>query len=297
MCHVYILKVINKLGHCISYEKTCEIETALAEIAIHQSNGMNILPLLPTENETILTYFWVDNFDVKVERLGGSGAVNTTHLMAFQESHARAPDIRKPLVSFKRSGRRKLLINEDQKVHTTNRVSSNPEPPKFNRAEVQAIDVLPSYDNQLYKLFFVWNFFRKQNSYDQLLPNFSGWLLRNRQRKIPINSLKKTIETYLPPITSKVTEFTTIETYIEYLEILSLSCNMPYVNITLDVGAAMNAFKFIWSNPERFENVVIHLGDFHFMKENFQVRLYFYPTQYFLYFFKHQCFLSTNFLY
>ena len=221
------------MGHCISYKKTCEIETALTEIAIHQSNGMNILPLLPRENETILTYFWVDNFDVKVQRLGGSGAVNTTHLMAFQESQARAPEIRKPLVSFKRSGRRKLLINQEHKIHTTNKVSSNPEPPKFDRAEVQAYDVLPSYDNQLYKLFFVWNFFRKQNSYDQLLPNFSGWLLRNRQRKIPINNLKKTIETYLPPITSKVTEFTTIETYIEYLEVLSLSCNMPYVNITL----------------------------------------------------------------
>lgn len=234
---------------------------------------MNVLPLRPTENETVLTYFWVDNFDVKVERLGGSGAINTTHLMAFQESYAKAPEIQKPLVSFKRSGRRKFVLNQEQKMHTTNTVSSKPEPPKFKRAEVQAINSLPIYDNQLYKLFFVWIFCRKQNSYDQVLPNFSGWLLRNRQKKIPTSSLKKTVETYLPPITSKVTEFTTIETYIEYLEALSLSCNMPYVNITLDVGAAMNAFKFVWSSPKRFENVVIHLGDFHFIKENFQVRL------------------------
>ena len=47
---------------------------------------------------------------------------------------------------------------------------------------------------------------------------------------------------------------------------------MPYVNITLDVGAAMNAYKLIWNFQERFRNVVIHLGDFHFMKENFQVK-------------------------
>ena len=79
------------------------------------------------------------------------------------------------------------------------------------------------------------------------------------------------METYLPPIPSKVAEFTTIETYLEYLEKLSMSCNMPFVNITLDVGAAMNAYKFVWSNPERFKNVVTHLGDFHFIKENFQV--------------------------
>ena len=32
---------------------------------------------------------------------------------------------------------------------------------------------------------------------------------------------------------------------------------MPFVSITLDVGAAMNACKFIWNNPERFKNVAI----------------------------------------
>ena len=89
-----------------------------------------------------------------------------------------------------------------------------------------------------------------------------------RKKFLLINS--KTVETYLPPIPSKVVEFTTIERYLEYLEKLSMSCNMPFVNIALDVGVAMNPFKFVWSNPVRFKNVVIQLGDFHFIKENFQ---------------------------
>ena len=58
---------------------------------------------------------------------------------------------------------------------------------------------------------------------------------------------------------------------MSYLQSLASSVNMPYVNITLDVGAAINAYKFLWSNPDWLNNVVIHLGDFHFMKENFQV--------------------------
>ena len=97
------------------------------------------------------------------------------------------------------------------------------------------------------------------------------WLLQNRQKETPTYQLQKSVETYLCPIPSKVAEFTTVETYLEYLEKLSMSCNMPFVNITLDVGAAMNAYKFVWSNPERFKNVFIHLGDFYFIKENFQV--------------------------
>ena len=46
---------------------------------------------------------------------------------------------------------------------------------------------------------------------------------------------------------------------------------MPYLNITLDVGAALNTFKFLCNGVEQYQNVLIHLGDFHFMEENFQV--------------------------
>ena len=45
--------------------------------------------------------------------------------------------------------------------------------------------------------------------------------------------------------------------------------NIPYANITFDIGAAMNVFKVLWNYPEKFSNIVIHLGDFHYMKEDF----------------------------
>ena len=48
---------------------------------------------------------------------------------------------------------------------------------------------------------------------------------------------------------------------------------MPYVNITLDVGIAINAYKTIWNDPVEYYNVIIHLGSCHFMKENFQIKL------------------------
>ena len=55
------------------------------------------------------------------------------------------------------------------------------------------------------------------------------------------------------------------------LQSLAASTNMPYVNITLDVGTVINVYKLLWSNQHYFQNVVIHIGDFHSMKENFQV--------------------------
>ena len=85
---------------------------------------------------------------------------------------------------------------------------------------------------------------------------------------------RKTTGCYLPPITTKVTDSKAIHQYIEYCQLLSSEVNMPYTNTTLDVGAAINAFKYLWSNNNTFSNVVIHLGDFHFMKENFKVKIF-----------------------
>ena len=45
------------------------------------------------------------------------------------------------------------------------------------------------------------------------------------------------------------------------------SVNMPQVNVFLDIGVAMNAYDY----PDKFSNVLVHLGDFHFMKEIFSV--------------------------
>ena len=68
---------------------------------------------------------------------------------------------------------------------------------------------------------------------------YSGWLLEERNAK----NLVKTELTHLPPIHSNVTEFKTIINYMLYLQKLAEEVNMPYVNVTLDMGATIYAFK------------------------------------------------------
>ena len=118
--------------------------------------------------------------------------------------------------------------------------------------------------------YFVWCWLRWLNSLDQVVSSYSGWLLEERNAK----NLVKTELTHLPPIHSKVTEFKTILNYMLYLQKLAEKVNMPYVNVTLDMGATVYAFKVSWNRKEEFKNVVIHLGDFHFMKENFQASFF-----------------------
>ena len=47
---------------------------------------------------------------------------------------------------------------------------------------------------------------------------------------------------------------------------------MPYTNIALDVGASINAYKFLWNTDDMYDDNIIHLGSFHSIKENFHVR-------------------------
>ena len=91
-------------------------------------------------------------------------------------------------------------------------------------------------------------------------------LLKQARASVPS---KQTIPTYLPPLNEPVTEFTTIFKYLSYMQSLAESVNMPFSNVFLDVGASINACKLIWNYTNVFSNVIVHLGDFHFMKEIF----------------------------
>ena len=53
-----IFDIFHKLGHCISYNLTCEIEAAQAECAVKASQESNLLPLKPESNEkTVFTHY------------------------------------------------------------------------------------------------------------------------------------------------------------------------------------------------------------------------------------------------
>ena len=116
---------------------------------------------------------------------------------------------------------------------------------------------------------------RDSNSYRRRYPFLPSMMLKLKSKKFKDDGTKtsKTHEKDLPPLATKTTDPNTIYTYMEYFLKLSKAMHMKYVNITLDIGAAMNAYKFLWEKLEQFSNVVIHIGDFQYLKEDFKVIL------------------------
>lgn len=261
-----VVDIVNGLGHCLSYNTTMDIKTGVAEQLLEQINRIEILPLQPlTEQSIAPTYFWVDNFDMNIDRVLGGGAINNTHLMAFQEITDGTRLVMNPKKGILRKKSRQLFY-EDLNTQTLT-IDSQMEPPQF--VTHQSCTYASKEFDMVY---FLWTYIRNINMFQQIVPSFKGFILQVKQAvddTLPV----KTVETFLPPITAKVTDFNTIQKYLTYLQKLSNSVNMPYVNVTLDVGAAINAFKTVWNHPDVYKNVVIHLGGFHFLKENFQVSI------------------------
>ena len=73
-------------------------------------------------------------------------------------------------------------------------------------------------------------------------------------------TILRTVEIYLPPVPSKVANPNTIYECMLYLQNRAAKVNMKYANITLNVGAAINAFKVLWTYPEILSNVAFHLS-------------------------------------
>ena len=117
------------------------------------------------ENSYILTYFWVDNFNLKVETQGGGGAINST-LVAFQET---APSVAlTSKVDIPRSRRRSLEIEKQG----NNIVVVNLKRERNNRIS----SITTNYDVTAFRFMYnLWSLYRYLNKIDQNVPIFSAW--------------------------------------------------------------------------------------------------------------------------
>ena len=120
-------EINHRLGHSIDYKFVREIETALAEAAQVLANENGALLVNPTsDNEAVLTFFWADNFDMKVGTQTGKGSIHSTHMVAFQEL-SQMSAITKKKAELERTKRRAPETSETEARNIS--VDPKKEPP------------------------------------------------------------------------------------------------------------------------------------------------------------------------
>ena len=77
-----IISLLNRFGHCQSYTKVLELETAMCN-NVTDREGM--LPATITSTDNIVTHLCWDNFDLNEETSSGSRTTHTAHGNVIQE--------------------------------------------------------------------------------------------------------------------------------------------------------------------------------------------------------------------
>ena len=85
------------------------------------------------------------------------------------------------------------------------------------------------------KKLMLWKLARYTYNSDQVVPRFTGWRIMVSDA---CGSPTKTVITYLPPIHKPITENDTVVEFLHQVQEMAHQLNMPYVRLTLDVGAA-----------------------------------------------------------
>eukprot|EP00111_Clytia_hemisphaerica_P011841 TCONS_00034803-protein len=76
-----VIDFLNKLDYCITYNDVCDIETALAEAAQVEAQSATVLRYHPATLVKLFSHFWIDDFDIKVDKEVGERSIHTTHMM------------------------------------------------------------------------------------------------------------------------------------------------------------------------------------------------------------------------
>ena len=264
------IRVLSHLGHCIDYDLVCDIETAEAEVAQKMyENDLTQLTQISATEAPILTYWWADNFNQTLESYCGHGVINSTHIVEFSEPEETAAMLDISLKIPRNKKRRSLVSSNSQNLPSV-MVDKKKEPTIVSTAVSETAKMKEEVD-YFDRFYAIWALLRPIQSSDQSIPAFSGWSVRMQQKAMDDIAVQKTQMTYLPPVNSPFTKFATMSRVFEIIQEQAKKKNMKYANITLDIGAALNAFKVLWNYPDKFENIVIHLGDFHYMKEIFAI--------------------------
>ena len=147
-----VTQITHRLGHSISYGKTCEIELAQAQKAQELAKKSSMLPLKPiTALDYVLTVFWADNFDMNVEAQCGGGAINITHMMAFQEVTDKTEYISNTISVTK--SKKPITVEETQNKQIAVNVKKEPGITVINNS---SNDVGATVSSQFEKTYFMW---------------------------------------------------------------------------------------------------------------------------------------------
>lgn len=263
--HLYRSKqlttILNRLGHCESYDLGLELETSLTKAIAEVSTSLTP-QIITGEGNDVFHLEW-DNLNKVMTNIHGSNVVNSTGGIMIQEvkpgfdTTNSGQDRKIPL--YKRTKSRSLKVGTPETLAPVNIYSRvGPVFPK------DSVFTPPATNNEIYlkciQEYRIWLLTRfvGGRGEKQLIPGFGGFISATGVRPLR----KSTIE-YFTPINQPFTEYAVIKELLKLSEEATIEVGQEYVLNTFDLGGCMKALPLIWKFPNEYKKHVVTVGPFH----------------------------------
>ncbi|MES9950704.1 MAG: hypothetical protein ABW118_17235 [Candidatus Thiodiazotropha sp.] len=245
-----LITILNRFGHCQSYTRTLELETAMCSSIT--ANDSVLPPNISLQNNSVIHFCW-DNFDLNEETPSGSGTTHSTHGIVIQEVASGAEVITTEMTPVTRDRKRTIQpdVTELRPCFLKPKVG-----PNFDIEHVK-----PDTDfSEVEQDNFIWFLSRKAGACfeNQTVPSWAGWVSQTAQN---VDEVCSRVE-YMPPINFSINENATVQHIIEQSQAASLEVGQQYCIVTFDLAVAKKAYSLVWQQPD-FKNVIVRMGVFH----------------------------------
>ena len=245
-----LITILNRFGHCQSYTRTLELETAMCSSITADDSVLP--PNISLQSNSVIHFCW-DNFDLNEETPSGSGTTHSTHGIVIQEVASGAELETTAMTPVIRDRKRTIKpdIAELRPCFLKPKVG-----PNFDiRCTKPDIDF-----SEVEQDHFIWFLSRKTGACfeHQTVPSWAGWVSQTAQN---VDEVCSRVE-YMPPINFSINENATVQYIIEQSQAASLQVGQQYCIVTFDLAVAKKAYSLVWQQPD-FKNVIVRMGVFH----------------------------------
>ena len=266
-----LIKILNRMGHCCSYDETKVIDTSLAKESLAKAEETGVvIPYNITPGKFI--QFAGDNNDINEETLDGKQTTHATTLLIYQRGEFTDAPTRK--IYADHSKRQKTLESRDvgSIMHEFGAFGKRPKV-KFLVNELKTEWFSPDEETMQKCLNFdlAWNVVRllpqvlfsveiqdPQEKEGQYVPGWSGF-----HAKVFPSVPSATSIGYCPMINGNPTEYSTVYTVFKTVQKITESVGQAAMVVIFDLAIYVKAKEIQWRVPDELKNVIIRMGGFH----------------------------------
>ena len=247
--NVKLIKIINRLGHGVSYTKLAEVNTAYVIQKISTNSG-----LIPEEIQQYQQASMVyDNIDRLEETLSGAGTTHRVNGIVIQKAFI-GPKLPQNLIDIPKTKQRGIYV-EPLQLPVYN-AGIRPEPSVLPNMNVNLDLTTQEISSKKNLIWFLCRYFNKEK---QNISSWTGFNIKTRRENLV---LRNTVG-YLPTIDSPATAMNTIFGVLMKSRQTKDELKLKHVAVVFDQAIYAKAVEIMWKHRDLFADIVPRLGAFH----------------------------------